>query len=69
MFNIPFPTLGGKVFWETLKRKNGWKLQENKVTGHYRVLSPANIRWAWGSDYSEISSKFNAAAASEDCHC
>ena len=46
--NIPFPTLGGKVFWNTLAEKNGWKVQKNMITGHCRVLDPSNVRMAWG---------------------
>ena len=44
--NIPFPTMGGKVFWDTIESKNGWKLQRNKITGHGRILDPENIRQA-----------------------
>ena len=45
--NIPFPTLGGKVFWNTLAEKNGWKVQKNMFTGHCRLLDPKNVRMAW----------------------
>ncbi len=47
--NWDFPTLGGKVCWDTIKQKDGWKLQINKVTGHARILDPNNIRKAWGN--------------------
>ena len=43
--NIPFPTMGGKVFWLTLKDVNGWKLQRNSFTQHYRILDPDNIQF------------------------
>ena len=46
--NIPFPTMGGKVFWKTLAEKDGWKVQKNMFTGHCRVLNPNNVRKAWG---------------------
>ena len=46
--NIPFPTLGGKVFWNDIYVKDGWKLQKNMFTGHCRVLDPSNVRMAWG---------------------
>lgn len=46
--NVPFPTLGGKVFWNTLAEKDGWKVQKNMITGHCRVLNPSNVRMAWG---------------------
>ncbi len=47
--NIEIATMGGKVFWKSLKEIEGWKLQQNKTTGHLRVLNPSNIRKAWGS--------------------
>lgn len=47
--NIPFPTLGGEVFWNTLVEYNGWKLQQNMFTRHARILDSNNIRIAWGT--------------------
>lgn len=47
--NIDIATMGGKVFWKSLKEIEGWKLQQNKTTGHLRILNPSNIRKAWGS--------------------
>lgn len=52
--NWPIGTMGGKVWWNTLKNKFGWKLQQNKLSGHYMVLDPENIRQTWSTDYSEI---------------
>ena len=49
--NIPFPTMGGKVFWNNIFEKDGWKVQKNMFTQHCRVLDPNNVRKAWG--YSE----------------
>jgi hypothetical protein len=46
--NIPFPTLGGEVFWNTLSSYNGWRLQQNMLTNHARILDPDGIRYAWG---------------------
>jgi len=46
-FNIPFPTAGGKVFWNSFC-VNGWKLQENAIFGNWRILAPDDERQAWG---------------------
>ncbi len=48
--NIPTPTLGGKVFWETLETRGEFRLQRNIITGHCRVLNSYNIRVAWGEE-------------------
>ena len=47
--NIPFPTMGGKVFWDTLAQYNGWRLQQNEITKHCRILDPNDVRRAWGT--------------------
>lgn len=57
--NIPTATMGGKVFWETLKSKNGWKLQKNIFTHHYRIIDPGNIRRDWDTDVEKISRAFD----------
>ena len=50
MPNIPFPTMGGKVFWNELASCQGWRLQKNMFTGHCRILDPNDIRRAWGGE-------------------
>ncbi|MEL4024033.1 hypothetical protein [Lysinibacillus endophyticus] len=56
--NLPIKTLGGQVFWQTIESKNGWKLQQNIFTEHYRIIDPENIRQAWSTDFNEIRSTF-----------
>ncbi len=48
-FNVKLPTLGGKQFWTDYRWDDGWRLQENAITGHWRVLSPNNTRYGWGT--------------------
>ena len=49
MPNIKMPTMGGEVWWETLATFNGYKLQQNSVTRHARILDKDNNRVAWGT--------------------
>jgi DNA-binding XRE family transcriptional regulator len=37
-------TLGGKVWWREIKRKNGYVLQQNVISQHYRILDDENYR-------------------------
>ena len=46
--NLALPTLGGLQFWADRYLYGGWRLQENVLTGHVRLLDPANIRRCWG---------------------
>lgn len=48
MPNVPFPTLGGMFFWITIAESNGWRLQQNTITQHARILDANNVRVAWG---------------------
>nr|MCR4892085.1 hypothetical protein [Lachnospiraceae bacterium] len=47
--NIPTPTMGGEVFWDTLAEVKGWKLQQNMITRHARIIDQNNVRHAWGT--------------------
>lgn len=46
--NIPFPTLGGRQLWADRFLYAGWRIQENVLTGHARLLDPRDIRRCWG---------------------
>lgn len=47
--NWKTPTLGGKQLWSDYSWRHGWRIQQNALTGHYRLLDPANVRHAWGN--------------------
>jgi triacylglycerol esterase/lipase EstA (alpha/beta hydrolase family) len=40
--------MGGKQFWTDHRWHNGWRLQHNVMTDHWRVVDPKNTRRAWG---------------------
>ena len=43
-FNIPFYTLGGIRLWRDVAVREGWKVQENLVTGSFRLLDNNGVR-------------------------
>lgn len=47
--NLRTPTLGGKQFWTDHLWRQGWRVQQNALTGSWRLLDPKNVRHAWGS--------------------
>lgn len=47
--NLQLPTLGGKQFWADWRWREGWRVQENVLTGHHRVLDAQDRRIAWGN--------------------
>lgn len=47
------PTLGGKIWWRDLETKNGYMIQQNIITNHYRILD-SNYRrvcYSFEADY------------------
>ena len=49
MPNIPTKTMGGEVFWNNIVECNGWRLQQNMITHHARILDDDDVRRAWGT--------------------
>ncbi len=49
MWNLPFPTLGGRQLWADLEWRAGWRIQRHVWTGHHRLLDGGGVRRAWGS--------------------
>ena len=49
MTAINVPTLGGTQFWADRRYRAGWRVQENVVSGHCRVLDATNRRRKFGS--------------------
>ena len=47
--NIPFPVCPEFFVWDTVCEINGWKLQQNMMTRHARIVDNKNIRKAWGT--------------------
>lgn len=48
-FNLPFKTAGGTQVWTDHRFRDGYRIQQNALTGHWRLLDADNIRRAWGS--------------------
>ena len=46
--NVPLPTFGGMQVWGDVAHRAGWRVQRNVLTGHHRLLDPADVRRAWG---------------------
>ncbi len=38
-------TLGGKVWWKDVKSLGRFKVQQNIISGHYRILDEQSRRW------------------------
>ena len=48
---IPHKVMDAGVWWDVVdSTPDGWKLERHRVTRHFRILTPARICVAWGSE-------------------
>jgi hypothetical protein len=47
--NLALPTLGARQFWADVFWFADWRIQENVLSGHHRLLDDQDRRRAWGS--------------------
>ncbi len=47
--NLQMPTMGGKQFWADELFFHQWRIQQNVLTGHFRLLDKNDVRYAWGT--------------------
>ena len=53
--DVVYPqTMGGKIWWKIVEEKNGYRLQQNILSGHYRLLDPHDGRMVSSFDLNEI---------------
>ncbi|MGZ9584307.1 helix-turn-helix transcriptional regulator [Paenibacillus marinisediminis] len=58
-YNNNFPrTLGGKVWWRELRESNGYIIQQNILSQHYRILDKENCRVCSSFELDEIERRF-----------
>lgn len=46
--NLPAPrerTMGGEMWWNELEIRGNFRLQQNIISGHYRIIDSLNRRW------------------------
>lgn len=49
MPKIKVPTMGGGQLWADRRYRHGWRVQENVLTGHHRLLDPRDHRHLFGT--------------------
>lgn len=51
-------TMGGKVWWRIIEERNGYKLQQNIVSQHYRILNQEDERIRASFDFELMKQQF-----------
>jgi len=54
---IPSKTMGGRVWWQDLKESKGYRIQQNIISRHYRILDSEDRRYYSTFDKKEIEQK------------
>lgn len=52
-------TMGGKVWWKEVSAKEGYRIQQNLLSGHYRILNPEDERMMSSFDLKEVQAYFD----------
>jgi len=65
--NLSAPTLGGTQLWRDAHVFAGWRIQENGLTGHFRLLDTEDTRRAWGT-YAQVKERLDDLRRIENIH-
>jgi DNA-binding XRE family transcriptional regulator len=56
-------TLGGRVWWTEIKKMGAFRLQQNVISKHYRILDEQNYRWYSSFDKKEAMKRLEELAS------
>jgi DNA-binding XRE family transcriptional regulator len=56
------PTLGGKVWWKNIKIENGYTIQQNIISDHYRILDNDNRRVCYSFELDYMNQRLKELA-------
>ncbi|WP_102347571.1 helix-turn-helix domain-containing protein [Bacillus sp. Marseille-P3661] len=52
-------TFGGRVWWREIERQGVYRVQQNLLSNHYRILDKDNYRWYSSFDLQETISRLD----------
>lgn len=52
-------TMGGKVWWKEIKMQGAFRLQQNVISQHYRILDEMDFRWYSSFDKEDALERLN----------
>ncbi|QWH15305.1 XRE family transcriptional regulator (plasmid) [Bacillus mycoides] len=51
-------TLGGKLFWNEIAKKGKFRVQQNVISQHFRILDDSEYRWYSTFEEEEVMNRF-----------
>jgi len=58
-------SMGGRVWWKEIISKGDFRLQQNVISQHYRILDDKNYRWFSSFDEEEAKIRLNELTKKE----
>ncbi|MEW9183462.1 helix-turn-helix transcriptional regulator (plasmid) [Bacillus mycoides] len=52
-------TLGGKMFWNEIAKKGKFRVQQNVISQHFRILDDSEYRWYSTFEEEEVMNRFH----------
>lgn len=52
------PTFGGRIWWRDIETKNGFTIQQNMISNHYRILDSNHRRECFSFDLEYVKKRF-----------
>lgn len=52
-------SMGGRVWWKEINSKGNFRMQQNIISQHYRILDDKNYRWFSSFDEEETAIRLN----------
>lgn len=52
-------SMGGRVWWKEINSKGNFRMQQNVISQHYRILDDKNYRWFSSFDEEETAIQLN----------
>lgn len=60
---LPDKTMGGRIWWQDIKETKGYRIQQNIISRHFRILDAENRRFFSTFDKKEAESKLKELTA------
>jgi len=59
MYTPKDKTLGGKLFWHEVEQKGVYRVQQNVISQHYRILDDSDYRWYSSFDLDDVTKRLS----------
>lgn len=60
---LPDKTMGGRIWWQDIKESKGYRIQQNIISRHYRILDAEDRRFFSTFDQKEVDEKLKELTA------